>query len=79
MLQQEKLKVAQVIEFYIPATFRRLRARWAFFANKSEVIQFVPGPRQKYVWLPNGALWPLGKPSFPVVHPQMEQQLALRK
>ena len=49
--------MARIISFYIPARLRDRISRRVHPEKRGKLLHFIPGPRGKYVWLPNGALW----------------------
>lgn len=69
--------MARLIEFYVPANFRPALARLAFRRRAGTVIGFIPGPLERYIWLPNGALWPVKK-NFPRPHLRQPWPVGMR-
>jgi len=53
--------MARLIEFYVPANFRPARVQRTSQTGEGTVIRFAPRPLDRYIWLPNGALWPVKK------------------
>jgi len=51
--------MARIIAFYVPARLKDRISRWIRPERRAKILLFIPGPRGKYVWLPNGALWPI--------------------
>jgi hypothetical protein len=51
--------MARVIAFYVPLRMRDRLSQWVRPRGGARILNFVPGPRGRYMWLPNGALWPM--------------------
>ncbi|MBZ5533362.1 MAG: hypothetical protein LAO20_18185 [Acidobacteriia bacterium] len=56
--------MAKIIAFYIPARHRP-EPRWTPEALRGKLLAFPVAPRETFVWLANGALWPLQPPAAP--------------
>jgi hypothetical protein len=52
--------MARIIEFYVPAGFRRWKVPWRSHENgRGKLIMFTSRALEPHVWLPSGAQWPI--------------------